>query len=87
MVVGCQQAGVGVRPPTPYEIRNKYLDMEYKDIGEYVNKLRSKWETNGCTIMYDRWTGPTRLFIINFMGKTIFFKSVDDSDHMMIQTI
>ncbi|XP_070671677.1 uncharacterized protein [Malus domestica] len=86
MVVGCQQAGVGVQPPTPYEIRNKYLDMEYKDIGEYVNKLRSKWETNGCTIMCDGWTGPTRLSIINFMvyskGKTIFLKSVDASDHI-----
>ncbi|KAM0997342.1 hypothetical protein ACFX2C_007238 [Malus domestica] len=86
MVVGCQQAGVGVQPPTPYEIRNKFLDMEYKDIGEYVNKLRSKWETNGCTIMCDRWTGPTRLSIINFMvyskGKTIFLKSVDASDHI-----
>ncbi|KAM2042761.1 hypothetical protein ACFX16_036419 [Malus domestica] len=86
MVVGCQQAGVGVQPPTPYEIRNKYLDIEYKDIGEYVNKLRSKWETNGCTIMCDGWTGPTRLSIINFMvyskGKTIFLKSVDASDHI-----
>ncbi|CAN6585860.1 unnamed protein product [Malus baccata var. baccata] len=60
--------------------------MEYKDIGEYVNKLRSKWETNGCTIMCDGWTGPTRLSIINFMvyskGKTIFLKSVDASDHI-----
>ena len=86
MVLGCQQVGVGVQPPTPYEVRNKYLDMEYKDIGEYVNKLRSKWETNGCTIMCDRWTGPTRLSIINFMvyskGKTIFLKSVDASDHI-----
>ncbi|KAM1236373.1 hypothetical protein EV2_038572 [Malus domestica] len=86
MVVGCQHAGVGVQPPTPYEIRNKYLDMEYKDIGEYVNKLRSQWETNGCTIMCDGWTGPTRLSIINFMvysnGKTIFLKSVDASDHI-----
>ncbi|CAN6700547.1 unnamed protein product [Malus baccata var. baccata] len=60
--------------------------MEYKDIGEYVNKLRSKWETNGCTIMCDGWTGPTRLSIINFMvyfkGKTIFLKSVDASNHI-----
>ncbi|XP_048429464.1 uncharacterized protein LOC103965734 [Pyrus x bretschneideri] len=60
--------------------------MEYKDIGEYVNKLRSKWETNGCTIMCDGWTGLTRLSIINFMvyskGKTIFLKSVDASDHI-----
>ncbi|CAN6586612.1 unnamed protein product [Malus baccata var. baccata] len=60
--------------------------MEYKDIGEYVNKLRSKWETNGCTIMCDGWTGPTRLSIINFMvyskGKTIFLKFVDALDHI-----
>ena len=86
MVLGCQQASVGVQPPTPYEVRNKYLEMEYKDISEYVNKLRSKWETNGCTIMCDGWTGPTRLSIINFMvyskGKTIFLKSVDASDHI-----
>ncbi|CAL8121667.1 unnamed protein product [Prunus armeniaca] len=79
-------ASVGVQPPTPYEVRNKYLEIEYKDISEYVNKLRSKWETNGCTIMCDGWTGPTRLSIINFMvyskGKTIFLKSVDASDHI-----
>ncbi|CAL9018889.1 unnamed protein product [Prunus brigantina] len=86
MVLGCQQASVGVQPPTPYEVRNKYLEMEYKDISEYVNKLRSKWETNGCTIMCDGWTGPNRLSIINFMvyskGKTIFLKSVDALDHI-----
>ncbi|KAI5317211.1 hypothetical protein L3X38_036918 [Prunus dulcis] len=86
MVLGCQQASVGVQPPTPYEVRNKYLKMEYKDISEYVNKLRSKWETNGCTIMCDGWAGPTRLSIINFMvhskGKTICLKSVDASDHI-----
>ncbi|KAI5351292.1 hypothetical protein L3X38_004183 [Prunus dulcis] len=86
MVLGCQQASVGVQPPTPYEVRNKYLEIEYKDISEYVNKLRSKWETNGCTIMCDGWTGPTRLSIINFVvyskGKTIFLKSVDASDHI-----
>ena len=27
MVLGCQQAGVGVQPPTPYEVRNKYLEI------------------------------------------------------------
>ncbi|XP_048427360.1 uncharacterized protein LOC125471206 isoform X1 [Pyrus x bretschneideri] len=53
MVLRCQQAGVGVQPPTPYEVRNKYLEMEYKDISEHVNKLRLKCETNGCTIMCD----------------------------------
>ena len=50
----------------------------------YVNIQRKKWETYGCTIMCDGWTGPTKLSIINFMvyskGSTIFLKSVDVSD-------
>ena len=50
----------------------------------YVNLQREKWETYGCTIMCDGWTGPTKLSIINFMvyskGSTIFLKSVDASD-------
>ncbi|XP_062028688.1 uncharacterized protein LOC133744631 [Rosa rugosa] len=83
MVIGIQRAGEGVQPPTPYEIRNKYLDMEFKDISEYVNTLRATWETYGCTIMCDGWSGPTRLSIINFMvyskGTTVFLKSVDSS--------
>ena len=76
--------GMGIKPPSPYEINNKYLEMEYKDMEAYVNIQREKWETYGCTIMCDRWTGPTKLSIINFMvyskGSTIFLKSVDASN-------
>ena len=75
---------MGIEPPSPYEIKNKYLDMEHKDMEDYVNIQREKWKTYGCTIMSDRWTGPTKLSIINFMvyskGSTIFLKSVDASD-------
>ena len=75
---------MGIEPPSPYEIKNKYLDMEYKDMEDYVNIQREKWKTYGCTIMSDGWTGPTKLSIINFMvyskGSTIFLKSVDESD-------
>jgi hypothetical protein len=59
MVIGCQRAGEGVQHPSLYEIRNKYLEMEFKDIFEYVDTLRAGWETYGCTIMCDGWTGPT----------------------------
>ena len=49
----------------------------------YVNLQREKWETYGCTIMCDGWTGPTKLSIINFMvyskGSTVFLKSFDAS--------
>ena len=75
---------MGIEPPSPYEIKNKYLDMEYKGMEDYVNIQREKWKTYGCTIMSDGWTGPTKLSIINFMvyskGSTIFLKSVDASD-------
>ena len=72
-----------IEPPSPYEIKNKYLDMEYKDMENYVNLQREKLKTYGCTIMCDRWTDPMKLSIINFMvyyeGSTFFFKSVDAS--------
>ena len=75
---------MGIEPPSPYEIKSKYLEIEYKDMEAYVNIQREKWKTYGCTIMCDGWTGPTKLSIINFMvyskGSTIFLKYVDVSD-------
>ena len=75
---------MGIEPPSPYEIKSKYLEIEYKDMEAYVNLQMEKWETYGCTIMCDGWTGPTKLSIINFMvcskGSIIFLKSVDASD-------
>ena len=75
---------MGIEPPSPYEIKNKYLDMEYKDMEDYVNIQREKWKTYGCTIMCDGWIDPTKLSSINFMGyskgSTTFLKSIDASD-------
>ncbi|RVW78681.1 hypothetical protein CK203_048452 [Vitis vinifera] len=86
MIIGAQQAGMGIKPPSPYEIKNKYLEMEYKEMEAYVNQQREKWKTYGCTIMSDGWTGPTKLSIINFMvyskGTTVFLKSVDASNYI-----
>ena len=77
---------MGIEPPSLYEIKNKYLDMEYKDMKDYVNLQREKWKTYGCIIMCDGWTGPTKLSIINFMvhckGSIIFLKFVDTSDNI-----
>ena len=78
--------GMGIEPPSPYEIKHKYLDMEYKDMEAYVNIQREKWKTCGCMIMCDRWTRPTKLSIINFMvyskGSTIFLKYVHASNYI-----
>ncbi|RVW67038.1 hypothetical protein CK203_064399 [Vitis vinifera] len=40
MIIGAQQVGMGIEPPSPYEIKNKYLEMEYKDMEAYVNQQR-----------------------------------------------
>ncbi|XP_034707021.1 uncharacterized protein LOC117930476 [Vitis riparia] len=78
--------GMGIEPSSPYEIKHKYLDMEYKDMEAYVNIQREKWKTYGGTIMSDGWTGPMKSSIINFMvypkGSTIFLKSVDASNNI-----
>ena len=47
--------GVGVQPPSAFEIRHKYLDIEYKEMKEYVDNFKTKWEKYGCTIMWDGW--------------------------------
>ena len=77
---------MGIEPPSPYEINNKYLEMEYKEMEAYVNQQREKWKTYGCTIMSDGWTGPTKLSSINFMvyskGTMVFLKSVDASNYI-----
>ena len=75
-----------IEPPPPYEIKNKYLDIEYKDMEDYVHLQREKWKTNGCVIMCDGWTGPMKLSIINSMvyckGSTNFLKSVYASENI-----
>ena len=72
---------MSIEPPFPYEIKSKYLEMEYKDMEAYVNLQREKWETYGCTIMCDGWIGQTKLSIINLIvyskGSTIFLISCD----------
>ena len=78
--------GMNIEPPSPYEIKSKYLEMEYKDMEACVNIQRKKCETYGCIIMCDGWTGPTKLNKINFMvyskGNTIFLKSIDALDNI-----
>ena len=46
-------AGMGIERLSLYEIKNKYLEMEYKEMEVYVNQQREKWKTYGCTIMSD----------------------------------
>ncbi|XP_060673906.1 uncharacterized protein LOC132804042 [Ziziphus jujuba] len=70
MIVGAQQSGMGVQIPSPYEIKEKYLDIEYKEMQQHIEKFKESWKTYGCTIMCDGWTESTKLSILNFMVVT-----------------
>ena len=37
-----RMVGMGIEPPSPYELKHKYLDIEYKDMETYVNIQREK---------------------------------------------
>lgn len=74
---------MGIEPPSPNEIKHKFLEMEQIDIKEYVNLDIKEYE---CTIKCDGKTNLIKLNINNFMvyskGNIAFLKSVDESNHI-----
>ena len=57
-----------IETTSPYEMKTKYLDMEYNEMEAYVNeKKKKKWKTYGCTLMFNGWMRLTKLSIINLM--------------------
>lgn len=59
--------GIGFKPPSYDEIRNKYLNYFYGEIGKDLAAHRAVWEKCGCTIMTDGWTDRRRRTILNFL--------------------
>ncbi|XP_058108113.1 uncharacterized protein LOC131251440 [Magnolia sinica] len=95
MIEEVQHAGPGVKPPTPQEILDIYLDREREEMQAWVRGLKLNWKQYGVTIMCNGWTGPTKLSIIKFIvycrGQPVFLKSVDASarikDHECIYAL
>ncbi|KAF9590854.1 hypothetical protein IFM89_038726 [Coptis chinensis] len=67
MIDAACRAGLGVKPPSAYDLFHKELDIIYLEVEEYIEALRSKWATYGVTVMCDGWTGPTRKSLMNFL--------------------
>ena len=68
---------MGIEPSSPYEIKSKYLEIEYKDMEAYVNLQREKLETYGCTIMFDGWTGPSSPYEIKSKYLEMEYKDME----------
>ena len=78
------EVGQGVKLPTPYEVSDVYLELEYQRVHDWVNGLKTHWKELGATLMCDGWTNSlNQMHIINFLvycsKGTIFWKSVDAS--------
>ena len=84
LIIAFVEVCKGVKFPTPYEISSVYLEFEYKNISEWIHKLKDTWAERGLTIICDGWTDSiNHTHIINFLvycikGET-FLKSVDAS--------
>ena len=76
--------GMCIEPPSPYEIKSKYLEIEYKDMEVYVNIQKEKWKIYRCTIKCDGWIGPTKLSISNFM---VYSKEEQFSSNLLMRQI
>ncbi|KAL0329281.1 UNVERIFIED_CONTAM: hypothetical protein Sradi_4914800 [Sesamum radiatum] len=77
------QYGPGMKPPSYYEVRVKYLKKEM----EHTNNILKAWEEDqakyGCSLMADGWTDRKHLSLINFLVNSAkgikFIGSVDAS--------
>ncbi|KAF9605525.1 hypothetical protein IFM89_017544 [Coptis chinensis] len=79
------RAGLGVTPPSAYQLLNSKLQRLKAECKLYIDHMKIKWSTYGVTVMCDSWTGPTRQCLMNFMvycdGLMTFDSSVDLSKH------
>ncbi|KAL0455577.1 UNVERIFIED_CONTAM: hypothetical protein Slati_0896900 [Sesamum latifolium] len=79
------QYGPGMKPPSYYEIRVKYLKKEL----EHTNNILKAWEEDQtkyeCSLMADGWTDRKHRSLINFLVNspkgTKFIGSVDASSY------
>ena len=76
--------GIGLKPPSYHEIREKYLNQEVARTKKLVEEHKEQWKKIGCSIMSDGWTDKKRRSICNFLVNspkgTIFLSSVDTSE-------
>ncbi|KAI5395052.1 hypothetical protein KIW84_061600 [Lathyrus oleraceus] len=81
--------GVGFKPPSINDIKEKYLKKADKPIDKALEEHKAVWKIRGCTIMVDAWTDNKRttlnLFANSLKGK-YFLKSIDASDMLESDT-
>ncbi|WOL08272.1 hypothetical protein Cni_G17025 [Canna indica] len=76
--------GIGLNPPSYYEIREKYLKKEVDNTMSLLEEHKVEWRKSRCSFMSDGWTDKKKRSLCNFLMNspkgTIFFTSLDTSD-------
>nr|XP_007132560.1 hypothetical protein PHAVU_011G105000g [Phaseolus vulgaris]ESW04554.1 hypothetical protein PHAVU_011G105000g [Phaseolus vulgaris] len=76
--------GVGYKPSTYHDIREKLLKQGVDRTDIELEEYKDEWKRTGCTIMSDGWTDKKRRSICNFLVNspkgTVFLYSLDTSD-------
>ncbi|KAL5161820.1 hypothetical protein HKD37_07G019042 [Glycine soja] len=76
--------GVGYKPPSYHDIREKLLKRAVAKTDVMLQEFRDEWKKTGCSIMSDGWTDKKRRSICNFLVNspkgTVFLYSLDTSD-------
>ncbi|KAL4272796.1 hypothetical protein GQ457_13G011720 [Hibiscus cannabinus] len=79
------RAGIGMKPPSAYEVRVPLLNKEFANTNESMRINREEWTKIGCSIMSDGWTDQCGRIIINFLVNcskgSMFLESVDASSY------
>ncbi|KAH1148002.1 hypothetical protein GYH30_042913 [Glycine max] len=76
--------GVGYKPPSYHDIREKLLKRAMAKTDVMLQEFRDEWKKIGCSIMSDGWTDKKRRSICNFLLNrpkgTVFLYLLDTSD-------
>jgi len=76
--------GVGYKPPSYHDIREKLLKQAVEKTDVVLEEYKEEWKRTGCTIMSDGWTDKKGHSICNFLVNspkgTVFLYSLDTSD-------
>jgi len=76
--------GVGYKPPSYHDIREKLLKQAMEKTDVVLEEYKEEWKRTGCTVMSDGWTDKKRRSICNFLvnspKRTVFLYSLDTSD-------
>ncbi|KAJ9688880.1 hypothetical protein PVL29_014498 [Vitis rotundifolia] len=88
MIEAIGQYGVGMKGPTPHEVKVTNLKKELGLTKDLMKDHMVEWGKNGCSIMSDGWTDRKERTLVNFLVNcskgTMFMQSIDASS--MIKT-